>query len=134
MLYHPLSSLLLSDVDQNNIHPLMMYYTANKTSGNFFYKSNHHFLRFIFSVSFLRVIKLSPFLLILTHLKSRINVLKTMPVTNLPLIQQQIIRYGMTSYLALGLIGNILNCIMFTRPLYVAHLVLYISFLSQLLA
>ena len=27
-------------------------------------------------------------------------------------------RYGMTTYLALGLVGNILNCIMFTRPLY----------------
>ena len=41
-----------------------------------------------------------------------------MSVTNLPFIQQQIIRYGMTTYLALGLVGNILNCIMFTRPLY----------------
>jgi hypothetical protein len=41
-----------------------------------------------------------------------------MAVTNLPFIQQQMIRYGITAYLALGLMGNILNCIMFTRPLY----------------
>jgi hypothetical protein len=38
-----------------------------------------------------------------------------MAVTNLPFIQQQMIRYGMTVYLALGLMGNIFNCIMFTR-------------------
>jgi hypothetical protein len=38
-----------------------------------------------------------------------------MAVTNLPVIQQQMIRYGMTVYLALGLVGNICNCIMFTH-------------------
>jgi hypothetical protein len=42
-------------------------------------------------------------------------VFKTMPVTNLPFIQQQMIRYGMTIYLALGLFGNICNCIIFTH-------------------
>jgi len=41
-----------------------------------------------------------------------------MSVTNLPFIQQQMIRYGMTVYLALGLVGNICNCIMFTRQPY----------------
>ena len=41
-----------------------------------------------------------------------------MPVTNLPFIQQEMIRYGMSSYLALGLVGNIISCIIFTRPLY----------------
>jgi hypothetical protein len=41
-----------------------------------------------------------------------------MPVTNLPFIQQQMIRYGITLYFALGLIGNTFNCIMFARPLY----------------
>ena len=44
--------------------------------------------------------------------------LKTMPVTILPFIQQEMIRYGMTIYFALGLVGNILNCIMFMGPLY----------------
>jgi hypothetical protein len=38
-----------------------------------------------------------------------------MAVPNLPFIQQQMIRYGMTVYLALGLFGNICNCIIFTR-------------------
>jgi len=41
-----------------------------------------------------------------------------MAVTNLPFIQQQMIRYGMTVYLALGLVGNICNCIIFTRQPY----------------
>jgi len=39
-------------------------------------------------------------------------------MANLPLIQQQLIRYGMTLYLALGLVGNICNCIMFTNHSY----------------
>lgn len=38
-----------------------------------------------------------------------------MAVTNLPFIQQQMIQYGMTVYLALGLLGNICNCIIFTH-------------------
>ncbi|UJR17099.1 hypothetical protein I4U23_003996 [Adineta vaga] len=41
-----------------------------------------------------------------------------MPVTNLPFLQQQITRYGLSIYFALGLIGNIFNCIMFTRQSY----------------
>ena len=41
-----------------------------------------------------------------------------MSVTNLPFIQQEMIRYGMTTYFVLGLMGNICNCIMFTGPLY----------------
>jgi hypothetical protein len=41
-----------------------------------------------------------------------------MAVTSLPFVQQQMIRYGMTVYLALGLIGNIFNCIIFTRRSY----------------
>jgi hypothetical protein len=41
-----------------------------------------------------------------------------MPVTNLPFIQQEMIRYGMTTYFVLGVVGNICNCIMFTSPLY----------------
>ncbi len=41
-----------------------------------------------------------------------------MSVTNLSFIQQQMIRYGMTIYLVLGLLGNICNCIMFTRQPY----------------
>jgi hypothetical protein len=41
-----------------------------------------------------------------------------MAVTNLPFIQQEMIRYGMTVYFALGLLGNIFNCIMFTRRSY----------------
>ncbi|CAF3933921.1 unnamed protein product [Adineta steineri] len=41
-----------------------------------------------------------------------------MATTNLPFVQQEMIRYGMSIYFALGLIGNICNCIMFTRPLY----------------
>ena len=36
-------------------------------------------------------------------------------MTNLPFIQQEMIRYGMTTYLTLGLVGNICNCIMFTH-------------------
>ncbi len=41
-----------------------------------------------------------------------------MSVTNLHFIQQQMIRYGMTLYLALGIVGNICNCIVFSHPLY----------------
>ncbi|CAF1094670.1 unnamed protein product [Adineta steineri] len=41
-----------------------------------------------------------------------------MAVTNLPFVQQNMIRYGMSIYFALGLAGNICNCVMFTRPLY----------------
>ncbi|CAF1013305.1 unnamed protein product [Adineta steineri] len=41
-----------------------------------------------------------------------------MAVTNLPFVQQNMIRYGMSMYFALGVAGNICNCIMFTRPLY----------------
>ncbi len=41
-----------------------------------------------------------------------------MPVTNLPFIEQQMIRYGMTIYLALGIVGNIGNCIVFTHHSY----------------
>ena len=53
-----------------------------------------------------------------THISFRNKRLKTMPVTNLPFVQQEMIRYGMTSYLALGLVGNIFSCIIFSRPLY----------------
>jgi hypothetical protein len=52
-----------------------------------------------------------------------------MPVTNLPVIQKEMIRYGMTIYLALGLVGNICNCIMFTRHPY-RHSASSIYFLS----
>jgi hypothetical protein len=38
-----------------------------------------------------------------------------MGVTGLPFIQEQMIRYGMTVYLGLGLFGNICNCIIFTH-------------------
>lgn len=41
-----------------------------------------------------------------------------MPVTNLPEIQRNMIRYGSTIYFGLGLVGNICNCVMFTRPSY----------------
>jgi hypothetical protein len=41
-----------------------------------------------------------------------------MAVTSLPFVQKQMIRYGITLYFALGLIGNTFNCIMFARPLY----------------
>jgi hypothetical protein len=41
-----------------------------------------------------------------------------MAVTNLPFIQQQMIRYGMSTYLALGIMGNICSLIMFTRHPY----------------
>ncbi|CAF3855328.1 unnamed protein product [Adineta steineri] len=41
-----------------------------------------------------------------------------MAVTILPLIQQEITRYGMTTYLVVGIIGNMFNCIMFTRHSY----------------
>ncbi len=41
-----------------------------------------------------------------------------MSVTNLPFIQQQMIRYGMTLYLTLGILGNIGNCIVFTHRSY----------------
>jgi hypothetical protein len=40
-----------------------------------------------------------------------------MPVTNLPFIQEMMIRYGMTTYLALGLVGNMCNCIVFIQPI-----------------
>ncbi len=41
-----------------------------------------------------------------------------MPVTNLPSIKQEMVRYGMSIYFTLGIVGNICNCIMFTRPIY----------------
>jgi hypothetical protein len=41
-----------------------------------------------------------------------------MSVTNLPYIQQQMTCYGMSTYFALGIIGNIFNIIVFTRPQY----------------
>ena len=41
-----------------------------------------------------------------------------MPVTDLPDIRQDMIRYGTTVYFGLGLVGNICNCIMFTRQLH----------------
>lgn len=41
-----------------------------------------------------------------------------MPVTNFPFIQREIVRYGMTTYVAFGLVGNIFNCIMFMRHPY----------------
>ncbi|UJR19084.1 hypothetical protein I4U23_022215 [Adineta vaga] len=41
-----------------------------------------------------------------------------MSVTNLLYIQREITRYGFSIYLALGLIGNVFNCIMFTRRPY----------------
>jgi hypothetical protein len=40
-----------------------------------------------------------------------------MPVTDLPDIQQDMIRYGTVLCFGLGLVGNICNCIMFTRQL-----------------
>ena len=47
-----------------------------------------------------------------------VPLLKTMPATNLPCIQDIMIQYGMTTYLALGVIGNICNCIVFIQPIY----------------
>ena len=41
-----------------------------------------------------------------------------MPMTDLLDIQQDMIRYGTTVYFGLGLIGNICNCVMFTRQSY----------------
>lgn len=41
-----------------------------------------------------------------------------MAATNLPSVQKDMIRYGMTVYFAFGLVGNICNCIMFTRHSY----------------
>ncbi|UJR34337.1 hypothetical protein I4U23_021740 [Adineta vaga] len=41
-----------------------------------------------------------------------------MAVTSLPIIQQEMIRYGMSLYFGLGLLGNIFSCIMFTRKPY----------------
>jgi hypothetical protein len=41
-----------------------------------------------------------------------------MPVTNLPFIQQEMVRYGMTIYFALGVMGNTCNCIIFTQNSY----------------
>ncbi|UJR20334.1 hypothetical protein I4U23_023465 [Adineta vaga] len=41
-----------------------------------------------------------------------------MSVTNLVSVQQDMIRYGMTIYYGLGIVGNFFNCIMFTRPTY----------------
>jgi hypothetical protein len=53
-----------------------------------------------------------------------------MAVINLPFIQQQMIRYGMTVYLGLGVLGNICNCIMFTRQPYrrTASSIYFLSF------
>lgn len=39
-----------------------------------------------------------------------------MPLTDLPFVQRQMIRYGMTTYFMLGLVGNLLNCLLFARP------------------
>jgi len=54
-----------------------------------------------------------------------------MPLTSLPMIQQEMIRYGMSIYCALGIIGNVCNCIMFTRSNY-RHTAnsLYLNFFS----
>ncbi|UJR11200.1 hypothetical protein I4U23_015381 [Adineta vaga] len=41
-----------------------------------------------------------------------------MPVTILPSIQREIIRYGVSIYLIFGLVGNLCNCVMFTRNSY----------------
>ena len=41
-----------------------------------------------------------------------------MPETNLVSVQQDMIRYGMSIYYSLGIVGNICNCIIFTRPNY----------------
>ncbi|CAF3718921.1 unnamed protein product [Adineta steineri] len=41
-----------------------------------------------------------------------------MAVPNLLSIQQNMIRYGMAIYVALGIIGNICNCIIFTKSTY----------------
>jgi len=41
-----------------------------------------------------------------------------MAMANLPSMQQDIIRYGMGTYFALGLVGNICNCIVFTLHFY----------------
>lgn len=41
-----------------------------------------------------------------------------MPLTILPFIQQIMIRYIMSTYLAMGLIGNIFNLIVFTKQLF----------------
>jgi len=41
-----------------------------------------------------------------------------MSVTNLPYIQQQMIRYGTGTCYALGIVGNVCNLIMFTRHRY----------------
>ncbi|CAF4083561.1 unnamed protein product, partial [Adineta steineri] len=41
-----------------------------------------------------------------------------MVITSLPFIQQGMIRYGITVYFALGIIGNIFNCIIFTQITY----------------
>ena len=41
-----------------------------------------------------------------------------MSMTNLYFVQQEMIRYGMSIYFILGIIGNIFNCIIFTRPHY----------------
>ncbi|CAF0759449.1 unnamed protein product [Adineta steineri] len=62
-----------------------------------------------------------------------------MTTTNLPFVQEEMIRYGMSICLALGLTGNIFNCIIFTRPLYrrspssVYHLSLSICALFHLI-
>jgi hypothetical protein len=41
-----------------------------------------------------------------------------MSAVNLPYIQKEMIRYGMSIYFVLGIVGNICNCMMFTRHLY----------------
>ncbi|CAF1207089.1 unnamed protein product [Adineta steineri] len=39
-------------------------------------------------------------------------------MANLSIIQQEMIRYGMSIYFSLGLVGNICSCIMFIQPVY----------------
>ncbi|CAF1112318.1 unnamed protein product [Adineta ricciae] len=41
-----------------------------------------------------------------------------MAVTRLPAIQREIIRYGVSLYLVLGVVGSICNCLIFTRRAY----------------
>ena len=72
MVYHPLISVFLYNLDQEDHHPLMMFYTADKTSGTFFYESTHYFLRFTISVYFSLLCNKSVLMfLILTHLYSK---------------------------------------------------------------
>ncbi|UJR11341.1 hypothetical protein I4U23_015522 [Adineta vaga] len=54
-----------------------------------------------------------------------------MSTTNLPSIQREMIRYATSIYLVFGLIGNIFNCMMFTRRSYRrAPSSIYLLFLS----